>query len=62
MKDDKEVLEENGRLRRMELLSQLRMVDNKLDSLSKQKGKSKLVQVPGHEFQILSLGYKMEKT
>jgi len=40
VKDDNEDLEENGRLRRMELLSQLRMVDNKLDSLSKQKARA----------------------
>ena len=40
MKDDNEDLEENDRLRRMELLSQLRMIDNKLDSLAKQKARA----------------------
>jgi len=39
VKDDNEEFLENGRLRRMELLSQLRMVDNKLDSLSRQKAR-----------------------
>ena len=40
VKDDNENLEENDRLRRMELLSQLRMIDNKLDSLAKQKARA----------------------
>jgi len=40
IKDESEVLEESGQLRRMELLSQLREVDNKLDSLSRQKARA----------------------
>ena len=40
IKDDRDALEESGRLRRMELLSNLREVDNKLDSLSRQKAKA----------------------
>ena len=40
VKDDNEELEENGRLRRMDLLSQFRMVDNKLESLSRKKAKA----------------------
>jgi len=40
VKDDNEDLGENGGLRRMELLSQLRLVDNKLDSLSRQKARA----------------------
>ena len=39
-KDDNEDLEEHDRLKRMELLSQLRLVDSKMDSLSRQKARA----------------------
>ena len=40
VKDDNDDLEESDRIRRMELLSQLRMIDNKLDSLARQKART----------------------
>ena len=40
VKDDNDDLEESDRIGRMELLSQLRMIDNKLDSLTRQKSRT----------------------
>ena len=41
-KDDDEGLEETGRMRRMELLSQLGMVDKKLDSIYRKKKQERI--------------------
>ena len=40
VKDDNDDLKESDWIRRMELLSQLRMIDNKLDSLARQKART----------------------
>jgi len=40
VKDDNNDLEVNGQLRRMDLFSQLRMIDKKLESLCKKKSRS----------------------